>query len=236
VVAWPIGGCRSPGGGVADPPTLTDINFVQALVYLENSLLLLLLAVVTRGGVPLRRTVTAVLRAAIGCLLALQAKGFGLVPLLRRFGLVLIGTGALAVAADEIQLYLHGIAQACDASMARPCLTEAFQPDLVVHEAAAIASLLLAVLGFALAPALLIYRWRVASNTLRFAGLVGLALLPLVGILALSLFLFNLLFLQMGITTREPFTLGPGAYLSLLLVVSVLVVAFLRRRGSGSRR
>jgi membrane protein implicated in regulation of membrane protease activity len=40
-VSWPIGVCTPPGGGLHDPPTLTFIDLIQALVYLPLGLLIL---------------------------------------------------------------------------------------------------------------------------------------------------------------------------------------------------
>ena len=48
-VAWPLGHCTQPGGGLADPPTLTFIDLIQALVYLPLGLIILALSATVSG-------------------------------------------------------------------------------------------------------------------------------------------------------------------------------------------
>src|SRR6185437_15666796 len=46
---WPFGACTPPGGGLANPPTLTFIDTIQALIYLPLGLLILALTAMLSG-------------------------------------------------------------------------------------------------------------------------------------------------------------------------------------------
>ena len=49
VTVWPFGACTPPGGGLANPPTLTFIDTIQALIYLPLGLLILALSAMLSG-------------------------------------------------------------------------------------------------------------------------------------------------------------------------------------------
>ena len=49
VVVWPFGACTPPGGGIANPPTLTFIDLIQTLIYLPLGLLILALSAMLSG-------------------------------------------------------------------------------------------------------------------------------------------------------------------------------------------
>ena len=49
IVVWPFGACTDPGGGLANPPTLTFIDLIQALIYLPLGLLVLALSAMLSG-------------------------------------------------------------------------------------------------------------------------------------------------------------------------------------------
>ena len=49
VVAWPLGHCTPPGGTITDPPTLTFIDIIQALIYLPLGLIILALSATLSG-------------------------------------------------------------------------------------------------------------------------------------------------------------------------------------------
>ena len=49
VVAWPLGRCTVPGGTIADPPTLTFIDLIQALIYLPLGMIILALTATLSG-------------------------------------------------------------------------------------------------------------------------------------------------------------------------------------------
>ena len=49
IVAWPIGHCVAPGGTISDPPTLTFIDIIQALIYLPLGLIILALSATLSG-------------------------------------------------------------------------------------------------------------------------------------------------------------------------------------------
>ena len=49
ITVWPFGACTPPGGGIANPPTLTFIHLIQTLIYLPLGLLILALSAMLSG-------------------------------------------------------------------------------------------------------------------------------------------------------------------------------------------
>jgi hypothetical protein len=49
ITVWPFGACTPPGGGLTNPPTLTFIDTIQALIYLPLGLLILALSAMLSG-------------------------------------------------------------------------------------------------------------------------------------------------------------------------------------------
>jgi hypothetical protein len=49
ITVWPFGACTPPGGGIANPPTLTFIDLIQTLIYLPLGLLILALSAMLSG-------------------------------------------------------------------------------------------------------------------------------------------------------------------------------------------
>jgi len=152
VVAWPIGHCTPPGGTIADPPTLTFIDLIQALIYLPLGLILLALTATLSGlgavgGVNEQQlnpiptgsqdetstesvseqvslTVLNTLRSALNRRLRIATDNLALS--LRNVVwplLILLGVIAVAAASRDIQTYLHIL------SDQRTCTTSAC-PDL----------------------------------------------------------------------------------------------------------
>ena len=153
VVAWPIGHCKAPGGGLQNPPTLTFIDIIQALIYLPLGLIILALSATLSGlgavgGVNEQQlnpvpagsqdetstesvseqvslTVLNTLRSALNRRLRRIATD-NLALSLRNVVwplLILLGVIAVAAASRDIQTYLHIL------SDQRTCTTAAC-PDL----------------------------------------------------------------------------------------------------------
>jgi hypothetical protein len=136
VVAWPIGHCVAPGGTITDPPTLTFIDLIQALIYLPLGLIILALSATLSGlgavgGVNEQQlnpvpagsqdetstesvseqvslTVLNTLRSALNRRLRVASDNLALS--LRNAVwplLILLGVIAVAAASRDIQTYLH---------------------------------------------------------------------------------------------------------------------------------
>jgi hypothetical protein len=148
VVAWPLGHCVPPGGQLTDPPTLTFIDLIQALVYLPLGLIILALSATLSGlsavggvdesqrnPVPassadetstesvseqVSLTVINTLRSALNRRLRVAVDNLALS--LRNAVwplLILLGVIAVAAASRDIQYYLHVL------SDSRTCTTPA---------------------------------------------------------------------------------------------------------------
>ncbi|MGH2515317.1 MAG: hypothetical protein ACRDHP_06650, partial [Ktedonobacterales bacterium] len=163
VVAWPVGHCTPPGGTIADPPTLTFIDLIQALVYLPLGLIILALSATLSGlgavgGVNEQQlnpvpggsqdetstesvseqvslTVLNTLRSALNRRVRVATDNLALS--LRNAVwplLILLGVIAVAAASRDIQTYLHLL------SDQRTCATSAcpdfanVQPLLASHQ------------------------------------------------------------------------------------------------------
>jgi hypothetical protein len=220
-VSWPFGPCVPPGGGVHNPPTLSFIDLIQALIYLPLGLIILALAATVSGlgavrgvgdaeleghlpavasadrssaipiAVDVSTTVFNTLKAALSRRLRLLIGN--LILSLRMVGwpaLIFVATYGLAQLSTNIQFYLH-----------TPKSVEAF----LMYVLPAIGWGLAAILGVVFSAALLLFRWRVADNTLRFLGLVGFVVLLTFWIFSLALWGFNQLLLQTGASDRHPF-------------------------------
>jgi ABC-type dipeptide/oligopeptide/nickel transport system permease component len=146
----------------------------------------------------------------------------------------------VAASARYIQTYLHL------QSDARTCTTSqcpdyaAVQRLLAEHVqiTAPISALLwgiIATLAIVFSAALLIYRLRVAENTLRLLGLVGFTVLLTFWIFSLALSGFNALFSLMNISQRVPFP-QPGASTIISLAALVIVGTYSVVRTMRNRR
>ncbi|HEX3270692.1 MAG TPA: hypothetical protein VHR15_08580 [Ktedonobacterales bacterium] len=106
--------------------------------------------------------------------------------------LALLSAGSVAVACEYLELYLHS----------GKTFTDAYTlmlPALIFGVVAALAAIF--------SPALFVFRWRVASNSLRFLGLIGFVVLLTLWIFSLALAGLNLLLTPdlLNITDRRPF-------------------------------
>jgi hypothetical protein len=220
-VSWPFGPCVAPGGGIHNPPTPSFIDLIQALIYLPLGLIILALAATLSGlgavrgvgdseleghvpavasadrssaipiAVDVSTTVFNTLRAALSRRLRLLIEN--LILSLRMVGwptLLFVATYGLAQLSTNIQFYLH---------------TPKSLDGFLMYVLPAIGWGLAAMLGVVFSAALLLFRWRVADNTLRFLGLVGFVVLLTFWIFSLALWGFNQLLLQTGASDRHPF-------------------------------
>jgi hypothetical protein len=120
--------------------------------------------------------------------------------------LALVSTASIAVACGFIEAYLHsgkGIGDAYSLIL----------PGLIFGVVAALAAIF--------APALFVFRWRVASNSLRFLGLIGFVVLLTLWIFSLALAGFNLLLQQIFKDVRTPFL--PPSWSTLISFGALLI-------------
>ncbi|HZC77368.1 MAG TPA: hypothetical protein VE258_06435 [Ktedonobacterales bacterium] len=269
-VSWLLGNCVEPGGGLADPPTISFIDVIQTLIYLPLGLLALALSATLSGfgavggvnedvtnpvpasaqgetgtgSVSEQVTLTLIntLRSALNRRLRLAADNLAMSlrnvvwPVLIFFGII-----AVATAAHYIQLYLHLL------SDSRTCPSFPSSQDCVAatqlldngqhYQAVALAPLwgVVAVLAIVFSATLLIFKWRVAENTLRFLGLIGFIVLLTFWLFSLALSGFNGLFSLTRLSSRVPFP-QPGLTTILSaasLVVFGITLLFRRLRGPG---
>jgi hypothetical protein len=157
--------------------------------------------------------------------------------------LVFVSTLSVAAGAREIQLYLHVLSdeQTCTVPGYLSC--SYVNSNLAVngqpYTSLAIALVLgaIAVLAITFAMAFLIFRQRVAENTLRFLGLIGEIVLLTFWIFSLTLSVFNLLLWLLDRNVRVPFP-QPGAATALSLAAFLIWGIYLiatrgRNRGGG---
>ncbi|HKD74348.1 MAG TPA: hypothetical protein VKB76_02590, partial [Ktedonobacterales bacterium] len=152
--------------------------------------------------------------------------------------LILAAVTGLALMAQYIQIYTHGTScahggspSACDVMVNRLDTLQTVT-DIGVIVAAGI----VAILGTAFAPALIVFRLRVAENTLRFMSLTGTIILLTFWIFSLALSGFNVVVSPTlaGATTRWPFaqpgTLTIISFAALLLYALRLFIQQSRKR------
>ncbi len=242
-VSWPIGLCVGQGGGLSNPPTLTFIDVIQTLIYLPLGLLVLALSATLSGlgavsGVNPRslddadlklaskqpsapatgavagnvtETVLDTLRSALDRRLRLLLRNFALaIRYIAWPGLILLATYGLAQVAISVQSYLHG---------------DKVIMSFVSYALPAVGWGIAAVLGVVFSSALMLFRWRVAENTLQFLGLIGFVVLLTYWIFSLALWGFNQLLLQTHASDRRPF--DPPSWTTAISVAALLIFAVL---------
>jgi hypothetical protein len=124
--------------------------------------------------------------------------------------LIFIATYGLAELSTNIQNYLH---------------TSKSISDYVTYVLPAVGWGLAGLLGVVFSAALMLFRWRVADNTLRFLGLVGFIVLLTFWIFSLALWGFNQLLLQTGASNRHPF--DPPSITTALSAAALIVFGIL---------
>jgi hypothetical protein len=240
-VSWPFGTCTPPGTGVSNPPTLSFMDLIQALIYLPLGLIILALAATLSGlgavegvnakgleeqlpatasadrssaipiAVDVSSTVFNTVRSALNRRLRLLLGN--LVLALRMVGwpaFIFIATYGLANLSTNIQNYLH---------------TPKNPTDFLLYVLPAIGWGLAGLLGAVFSAALMLFRLRVADNTLRFCGLVGFIVLLTFWIFSLALWGFNQLLLQTGASNRHPF--DPPSITTLISAAALIVFGIL---------
>lgn len=217
------GNCIHPGGGGSgNPLTLSFLDQLQSLFYLPLGLLTLALTalvtailrlnpgnstLVTQIPASVRRndptakssqavveTIITTLRSAIDR--QLRGLAHNLALSVRNIGwplLILFGTYGISELSRNIELYLHNSKDLSNAYL---------------HQLPAIGWGLVAVLGVVFSAALLVFRWRVAENSLRFLGLIGFVALLTFWIFSLALWAINQLLLLLA--TAGDSRLRPG--------------------------
>jgi hypothetical protein len=230
-----------PGGGISNPPTLSFIDLIQALIYLPLGLIILALAATLSGlgavrgvgaseleghlpeiasadrssaipiAVDVSTTVFNTLKAALSRRLRILVGN--LILSLRMVGwpaLLFVATYGLAQLSTNIQFYLH---------------TSKSVQGFLTYVLPAVGWGLAAMLGVVFSAALLLFRWRVADNTLRFLGLVGFVVLLTFWIFSLALWGFNELLWQTGASDRHPF--DPPSITTAVSAAALLVFGIL---------
>lgn len=241
-LSWLAGNCpgvagTGTGAGLTDPPTLTFIDLIQSLIFLPLGLIILALSATLSGlgavggvddaaltatlpatatgegsstvpiAVDVSTTILKTLQSALDRRLRVLANNA--ILSIRTVGwpaLIVFATFGLANLSIGIQAYLHSARGGQDALNLLPGLGWG----------------LVALLGLVFSATLLVFRWRVAENTLRFLGLVGFIVLITLWIFALALFGINKLVLLVANAgfDRRPFDPPSFAtYLSLAALV-----------------
>jgi hypothetical protein len=154
--------------------------------------------------------------------------------------LIFLGVVAVAASARYIQTYLHL------QSDERTCVSTHCQDYVAVQRllgeqvqyTAPVSALLwgiVAVLAIVFSAAILIYRWRVAENSLQLLGLIGLTVLLTFWIFSLALSGFNALFSLTNISQRVPFP-QPGISTMISIAALVMFGGYSWRRTMRNRR
>lgn len=295
-VSWPIGHCAGIGGGLTDPPTLSKIDLIQALIYLPLGFITLALTATanafnaasddptqqapepqpgtamvaadaatsrevstqvaqpaeqTEGGrqsatVSVTGTIIDALRGALNRRIRLAMDNVLLAlrnvvwPLL-----ILLGMVALGQAAQNIAFYLHlqSDQRTCsqtpsfpDASTCHLALSELANFQQYQALGSSVALVVAAALALTLALMMLVFELRVADNVFRFLGLVGYIGALTLWIFSLALSFSNKLFIQVGVTQRQPFPLFGASTSSSLLIFLIAVMILLIGKAGRQRR
>lgn len=248
-VSWPLGACTPPGLTKADPPTLTFIDTIFALIALPTGLIVLALAgaisgLGALGGVrrepgesqPLASVPDSeqqqsstqaiseqVSRTLLDTLLAVLNRGGG-------------GGGAPSaaeVASESLLLPLRNVlwppliflGVAAVAQAATHIQTYFHSQKMIGDElwlvATAVPWALVCAVSIVLALALVVFHGRIAENTFRFLGLAAFIALLTGWIYSLALWSFNQLLLLLGASTRRPF--DPPAWNTTLSLGALLI-------------
>lgn len=254
--------CPTPGH-VSDPPTLNFIDRIQTLIYLPLGLLILALGAVVRGlgrevdadnpTSIFERVVAELLDTVRAALNRRTGVAFNLALGLRSVAwpvLIFLGVLWVAAAARGIQNYLHLLSDSVTCKASDGSFSAAHcggQPVLNIvmdklqhfeqYQSAGLAFVLGvgATLAIVFSLALLLFRWRVAENTLRFLGLVGFVVLLTFWIFSLALSGFNQLLVSTGaFADRQPF-IPPSVPTYLSLAALLAFGAYFGMRGSRRR-
>jgi hypothetical protein len=258
-VSWPVGACSPPGGGHANPPTLTFIDSILALTALPTGLLILALTASISG-----------LGAMIG--VETSEEKSQLDPASRNESSTQAISGQVSqtifdTIMSAINRWSGGKTRENPAEVASRSLLLSLRnviwPPLIflgVVGAAQFASygqsyihsdktplneleyvgplvlwVIISVLCMVVALALLVFHGRVAENSLRFLGLIGFVGLLTLWIYSLALWSLNQLLLRTGASDRHPF--DPPAWNTAISLGALLIfgIFFLIRRVPAER-
>lgn len=249
-VSWPIGACVPPGLTKADPPTITFIDTILALIALPAGLLVLALAgaisgLGALGGVardPNESTPVATsaqqMQSSTGAISEQVSRTLldTLLAALRRGG----GGGqasAAEVASESLLLPLRNVLwppliflSVESVAQASSRIQTYFQgskslSDEMVLIATAGPWALVAAISVVIALALVVFHGRIAANTFRFLGLVAFIALLTAWIYSLALWSFNQLLLLLSASNRHPF--DPPAWNTAISLGALVIFATL---------
>lgn len=246
-VSWPLGACTPPGLAKSDPPTLTFIDTIFALIALPTGLIVLALAgaisgLGALGGVrrepgtsePLGNSTTQqqsstqaiseqVSRTLLDTLLAALNRGGGSSG----------APSAAEVASESLLLPLRNVlwppliflgvaavAQAATHIQAYFHSSKLLGDELLLV-ATAVPWALVCAVSIVLALALVVFHGRIAENTFRFLGLAAFIALLTGWIYSLALWSFNQLLLLLDASTRRPF--DPPAWNTAISLAALLI-------------
>jgi hypothetical protein len=243
-VSWPLGPCTPPGLTKSDPPTLTFIDTILALIALPTGLLVLALAgaisgLGALGGVargpgesqPLPTTIRRSSTQAISEHVSRTLLDTLLAALNRRDG----GGRASAaeVASESLLLPLRNVLWPPLIFLGTAAVAQAAtRIQLYFHghksltdEALLIATAapwaVVAATSIVVALTLIVFHGRIAENTFRFLGLVAFIGLLTAWIYSLALWSFNQLLLLLRASTRHPF--DPPAWNTVISLGALLI-------------
>lgn len=246
-VSWPLGHCASPGLTKADPPTLTFIDTILALIALPTGLLVLALAgaisgLGALGGVRRESSESRPLPTSTQQQSSTQAISEQVSRTLLDTLLAVLNRGggrgqatatAAEVASESLLLPLRnvlwppliflGVAAVAQAATRIQIYfhgTKSLLDEAMLIVTAAPWAVVTAV-SIVIALALVVFHGRIAENTFRFLGLVAFIALLTAWIYSLALWSFNQLLLLLGASTRHPF--DPPAWNTVLSLGALLI-------------
>ncbi|HEY7342362.1 MAG TPA: hypothetical protein VH591_15910 [Ktedonobacterales bacterium] len=246
-VSWPLGSCTPPGLGKADPPTLTFIDTILALIALPTGLLVLALAgavsgLAALGGVQRESSVSRPLPSSIKEQSSTQAISEHVSRTLLDTLLAALNRGggggqstatAAEVASESLLLPLRNVlwppliflGVAAVAQAATHIQTYFHGVKSLTDEALLLVTAtpwaVVSAVSIVIALALIVFHGRIAENTFRFLGLVAFIGLLTAWIYSLALWSFNQLLLLLGASTRHPF--DPPAWNTVLSLGALLI-------------
>jgi hypothetical protein len=245
-LSWPFGSCAH-GATITDPPTLAFMDLLQALFYLPLGLIILALSAMLSGlgavhavdnldlalastsissqssTAPITEDVTLTLFKALRSAVGRRGRSLAgnFVLSLRWVGwpaLLFVGAYGISELSFDVQQYLHSLKTLSEAA---------------TYILPAAGWGLAAILSIVVSIALMLFRFRVVENTLRFVGLIGLVALLTFWLFSLALWGVNQLVYQFNVQLRAPFD-PPGAStlasLAALLIFGLLLLVNNARR------
>lgn len=245
-VSWPLGQCAPPGLTKADPPTLTFIDTILALIALPTGLLVLALAgaisgLAALGGVQRESSMSRPLPSSIREQSSTQAISEHVSRTLLDTLLAALNRGggggqqatAAEVASESLLLPLRNVlwppliflGVAAVAQAATRIQTYFHSGKSLADEALLLITAapwaVVSAVSIVIALALVVFHGRIAENTFRFLGLAAFIALLTAWIYSLALWSFNQLLLLLGASTRHPF--DPPAWNTVLSLGALLI-------------